>query len=74
MRVSDRQGAPVPGGSLTFHPEAGGAPTAANLALAEEAPGVFHAPRPRTPQGDLHGTLLFTRGEETASQKLVLFN
>jgi len=44
------------------------------LALREAAPGVYRAPRPAARQGDLHGTLRFTKGEAVASRKLVLFN
>ena len=44
------------------------------LALREAAPGVYRTPRPAARQGDLHGTLRFTKGEAAASRKLVLFN
>jgi hypothetical protein len=43
------------------------------FALAESAPGVYTVPRPVSPQGELRGTLCFTRGEAVATQRLVLF-
>ncbi|HBG06405.1 MAG: nitrogen fixation protein FixH [Geobacteraceae bacterium GWC2_58_44] len=74
VRVKDQSGAPVAGGKLRFEPKRAGAGVSAPLVLAESAPGIFLAPRPVSPQGELHGTLRFTRGEAAASQKLVLFN
>jgi hypothetical protein len=74
VRVKDRSGAPVAGGELRFVPERGSAASGGALALAESAPGIFLAPRPVAPKGELHGTLRFTRGEAAASHKLVLFN
>ena len=75
VRVSDASGAPVAGGRLNFEPrpDAKGEPAAA-LKLAESAPGLFRAPRPALPRGELHGVLRFTRGEAVASRKLVLLN
>jgi len=72
--VNDENGAPIGGGKLSFHPKRGGADEAGTLPLTESAPGVFSAPRPASPQGELHGTLRFTKGEASASQKVVLFN
>jgi len=72
VRVSDGAGAPVAGGRLCFVPkksDAGG-----TLALAESAPGLYRAPRPTAGDGELHGTLRFSHGEASASQRLVLFN
>jgi hypothetical protein len=74
VRVSDRSGTPVAGGELRFQPEQLGASAGEPLPLAESAPGIFKAPRPAAPEGELHGTLRFTRGEAFATQKLVLFN
>ena len=75
VRVRDRSGAPVSGGELRFEPKrATGTGLGAHLALSESPPGTYRAPRPATPQGELHGTLRFTKGEAAASQKLVLFN
>lgn len=74
VRVNDEAGIPVPGGELRFEPGRGGAGPGGAFALAEAAPGVFRAPRPVSPRGELHGTLRFTRGEAAASHKLVLFN
>lgn len=70
--VKDEHGAPVPGGRLQFSPERVAA--CGPLALAESAPGVFSAPYPAPSQGEVHGTLRFTRGDAVATQKLVLFN
>ena len=73
VRVNDRTGAPVSGGRLAFEPQQGGkGEPPAPLELAEAAPGLFRARRPAG--GELHGTLRFTRGKETASRKLVLLN
>ena len=73
VQVRDESGAPVAGGVLRFEPKlTGGSQSAGALALAESAPGVFRARRPA--QGELHGTLRFTRGSAVASRKLVLFN
>jgi len=74
VRVCDAAGAPIGGGKLSFHPKRRDANQADALPLAESAPGVFRAPRPITSQGELHGVLHFTKGEASASQKLVLFN
>ena len=79
VHVTDESGAPISGGKLTFEPKAGGTAAAAGtgtgtLALSEAAPGVYRTPRPAARQGDLHGTLRFTKGEAAASRKLVLFN
>ena len=74
VRVKDRSGEPVPGGRLRFEPVRRGSGPGVAFALAESAPGFYRAPRPIASDGELHGTLRFTRGEETASQKLVLFN
>jgi len=74
VRVSDQSGAPVTGGELRFEPRRTGARLHAAWVLAESAAGMFRAPVPASLQGELHGTLRFTRGEATASQKLVLFN
>jgi nitrogen fixation protein FixH len=75
VQVRDAAGAPVSGGKLSFQPQKNGAnlPTG-TLALTEAAPGVFRAKRPAPAAGELHGTLLFTRGEAVASRKLVLLN
>lgn len=72
--IRDQSGAPVSGGELKFVPKRPGALLSGTLMLAESTPGIFRAPRPVSPQGELHGTLRFTRGEAAASQKLVLFN
>jgi nitrogen fixation protein FixH len=74
VQVSDESGAPVAGGELRFEPQAGNAGLSRALALAESAPGIFRAPRPVAPNGELHGVLRFTRGEAAASHRLVLFN
>lgn len=74
VRVRDESGAPVSGGELKFVPKRSGALLSGTLMLAESTPGIFRAPRPVSPQGELQGTLRFTRGEAAASQKLVLFN
>jgi hypothetical protein len=74
VRVSDQSGAPVGGGKLSFEPAPGREPIGTTIALAESAPGNFHAPRPASPLGELHRTLHFTRGDAAASHRLVLFN
>lgn len=73
VRVRDEKGAPVAGGSLSLHPGKQGA-SSLPLQLAESAPGVFRAPRPATDKGELQGVLRFTRGEASASQRVVFFN
>jgi len=73
VRVQDRSGVPVAGGSMSFQPDGRTTP-AATLALAEQAPGLFQARWPLAQQGELRGTLFFTRGEAAASQKLAIFN
>lgn len=74
VRVTDRNGAPIGNGTLRFETKRGGAPTSQPLLLSELAPGLFRAPRPVSPEGELHGVLHFSRGEGTAARKLVLFN
>lgn len=75
VEVKDQAGAPLSGGGLRFQPdERPSAGPASAFALTESAPGVFRAPRPASSTGEVHGTLRFTRGEATASQKVVLFN
>jgi hypothetical protein len=74
VQVRDESGAPVTGGELKFQPKQARKSAGAALLLAESAPGLFRAPRPTSPQGELHGTLSFTRGEAATTQKLVLFN
>jgi hypothetical protein len=73
VRVKDQSGAPVAGGRLSFQSEQRSTGRHDILALAESAPGVFHAKRPASTQGELHGTLQFTRGDAAANHKLVLF-
>ena len=74
VRVQDQAGAPVAGGKLRFESEPGRTGNIGILPLAESAPGVFRAPRPVSPAGELRGTLRFTLGEASASHRLVLFN
>jgi hypothetical protein len=74
VKVRDEAGTPVAGGKMSFEPERMGVAEGAPLDLAESAPGTFRVERPVTPEGELHGTLRFTRGEAVATQKLVLFN
>jgi len=74
VRVKDRTGSPVAGGRLSFESARGNSGELAVLTLSESAPGLFRALRPIAQTGELHGTLCFTRGEEAASHKLVLFN
>jgi hypothetical protein len=74
VKVNDEAGAPVSGGKLSFVPERLGVAEGAPLTLAESAPGTFRVERPVTAEGELHGTLRFTKGEAVATQKLVLFN
>lgn len=74
VRVTDRDGAPVGNGTLRFEIKRGAASPASPLLLSELAPGLFRAPRPVSPDGELHGMLHFSRGEGTATRKLVLFN
>jgi nitrogen fixation protein FixH len=69
VRVADQSGAPVSGGQLSFEPQ--GAPAPAAFSWTEAAPGLF---RTATPAAGitLRGTLRFSRGPATLSQKLVL--
>jgi hypothetical protein len=72
VRISDRTGAPVTGGELSFEPPPGAAIAA--IKLEESAPGLFHAPRPVSSQEKLHGTLRYRRGDAFAVRKVVLLN
>jgi nitrogen fixation protein FixH len=75
VQVRDAAGAPVTGGKLSFEPQRNGKNLpSGSLALSEATPGIFRAKRPAPAAGELHGTLLFTKGEAVASRKLVLFN
>lgn len=74
VQVKDATGAPVAGGLLLFVPQRNSAGSARALRLAESSPGSFRAPRPLSKKGELQGTLHFSKGEASASQKLVLFN
>lgn len=71
VRVHDEKGTPIPGGKLLFQSKS--ARDREVLQLSESAPGVFVAPWPTT-QGELRGVLHFTKGEASASQKVVFFN
>ena len=73
VRVHDENGAPIGGGELLFQPGRGGQDQS-RLNLVESAPGVFRAPWPAPPEGEVQGTLRFSRGEASASQKVVFFN
>lgn len=72
VRVHDDKGALIPGGRLLFRTVRAGEKEA--LPLAESAPGVFTAPWPTSGKQELRGVLLFTKGEASASQKVVFFN
>lgn len=74
VKVADRSGTPVSGGKVVFEAAPTREAAASPLQLAESAPGTFHCPRPTSPHGELRGTLRFTRGEASASQKLVLID
>ncbi|ACH38251.1 FixH superfamily protein [Citrifermentans bemidjiense Bem] len=74
VRVCDEKGAPVAGGSLSLHPGKKTDSSALPLQLAESAPGVFRTSLPVSAQSELQGVLLFTRGEASASQRVVFFN
>jgi hypothetical protein len=74
VRVRDQSGTPVLGGELRFEPERLGVADGPAFTMAESSPGTFQLQRPETPEGELHGTLRFTRGEAVATQKLVLFD
>jgi len=74
VKVQDQLGAPIAGGKLSFEPSQAGNRPAPPLQLSEAAPGMFRAPRPAAPGGELRGTLRFTLGQAVASRKLVLFN
>ena len=73
VRVKDAEGAPVGNGTLRLEIKRGGS-SAKPFLLREVAPGLFRVPRPVSPQGELHGMLHFSRGEGTATRKVVLFN
>ena len=74
VRVLDQSGAAVAGGKLCFEPAPDSAVQVGQITLREKAPGSFCARRPVSPRGELRGTLLFTRGDQTASKKLVLID
>lgn len=70
--VHDEKGVPVAGGRLLFQTSRAGMKEV--LPLAESAPGEFLSPWPATGPSELRGVLLFTKGEASASQKVVFFN
>lgn len=72
VRVRDEKGAPVSGGSMQFRSGAPEAP--AVLSLTETSPGIFVSPWPATGKAELRGLLVFTKGEASASHKVVFFN
>ncbi|WP_129127446.1 FixH family protein [Geomonas oryzae] len=72
VRVHDEKGAPITGGALQFRTEAVGNPSV--LSLTEASPGVFVSPWPATGKAELRGLLVFTKGEASASRKVVFFN
>ena len=74
VRVNDEKGAPVAGGKLSLHPTRKKGSSPSPLQLAESAPGVFRTPWPASEKGELRGVLRFTRGEASASQRVVFFN
>lgn len=73
VRVTDADGAPLGSGTLRLEATRG-VPSAKPLLLRETAPGLFRVPRPVSPGGELHGMLHFSRGQGTATRKVVLFN
>jgi nitrogen fixation protein FixH len=74
VRVRDEKGAPVAGGKLSLHPARKTGDENTPLQLFESAPGEFRAPWPATAESELQGVLRFTRGEASASQRVVFFN
>ena len=72
VRVQDEKGAPIAGGALQFRTERAGNP--AVLSLTEASPGVFVSSWPAAGKAEIRGVLVFTKGEATASQKVVFFN
>lgn len=72
VRVQDENGAPISGGSMQFRTGAPEDP--AVLPLIEKSPGLFVSPWPATGKAELRGVLVFTKGEASASQKVVFFN
>ena len=72
VRVHDENGVPIGGGKLLFQPRGG--KDQSRLNLVESAPGVFRAPWPAPPEREVQGTLRFSKGEASASQKVVFFN
>lgn len=72
VQVRDQQGAPLTGGTLSFQALGTDKLTPAPLRLTEHAPGLFSTPRPAISGAPLRGTLTFTRGDATASRKMVL--
>ncbi|GFO67115.1 hypothetical protein GMLC_06940 [Geomonas limicola] len=69
VAVLDKSGAPVAGGKVLLT-----APDRPALSLAEGEPGLYRAPRPSAPGGELRGTLTITRGPASASRPLVLID
>ncbi|WP_136526404.1 FixH family protein [Geomonas ferrireducens] len=72
VRVQDEKGVPITGGALQFRTEKAGNPVV--LSLTEASPGVFVSPWPANGKAELKGLLVFTKGEASASQKVVFFN
>ena len=72
VRVHDEKGTLLTGGRLEFR--TGGDAASATLHLSESSPGVFVAPWPAGAQSELHGVLLYQKGEACAARKVMFFN
>lgn len=72
VRVHDEKGGAVPGGRLLLCPLGKNEAARPPLLLRECAPGEYRAAWPAA-KGELHGILRFTKGEASASQRVVFF-
>ena len=73
--VQDEAGLPVTGGRVVYDLDgSNGNRSSAGLSLRESNPGMYRTLRPEDVQGELHGTMRFTKGEATIVGKVVVIN
>ena len=71
LRITDRNGAPVTGGTLTVTIEGNGAPTG-TLTCGIEAPGVYCVPLVPVSGAVLKAGWIFRRGSDTMSGRMTV--
>ncbi len=75
VMVRDEAGLPVSGGHVVYNLDrAAGNRDSAVLDLSEAGHGMYRVPRPENAQGELHGTMRFTKGEATIIGTVVVIN